>query len=240
MASMFTPRARNRGSALVTDLPPGCRMAMKARQIASPLWLSDHVVVVQSGLLLARHEPRPGVRRSEVLAAGDVVAEAMCDVTPPATLTSLVASKLVVLDVPQAEEAFFETVESAQWILHRMALRVRGAENHRNNLRTTTVRTRVARFLIDWCERHRTAHVPGPYNGGISISQLAEIVGASRAAVHGSLLTFERGGLLHLEHGGVTVARVQAMRPHARHTQPYLHRELRGLVVVDGLRRRSA
>lgn len=195
---------------------------MAARRTATPLWLEQNLCVVRSGLLVATHEPRPGIRLAEVLFPGDVLGEGSFGGKPPVTLRAVQASKLVVLDGPAVERLFLTGDPAVRWLLEGMASRVRRTERHTWNVRTSPVRARVARFLLDWCELCGSWHLPGPVRGGLSVSLVADLVGSVRPTVHRTLLGFERAGAVVLWHGGITVTDAGALQRRAAGVEPYL------------------
>lgn len=193
---------------------------MWARQTMTSLGLQDRVGVVKSGLLLARYESEPGLRIAELLLPGDVIAEGLFGGTAPDALTAVSHANLVVLGAGDVTALLAGGPPSP--LLRGMTVRVRRAENRQWNLTTTDMRTRLARFLLDWCEVNRTVHLPGPFRGGFAQTVLAEVIGSTRHTVNRTVHDFERRGVLVLEDGGITVEDFAVIRRCARGAAPYL------------------
>ncbi len=209
-------------------LETGATVTMRARQVATPLWLRDQLCVVAAGTVLARHEPRPSMRRAELLVAGDVVGDGAFGGVGPTFLRAVIPSRLLLFSAPD-QDNILSDAETARWVVAGMAVRARRAENYRFNMRAVSVRARVARFVLDWCQSHWTAHVPGPHCGGLSLAMIGDVVGCTRPTVHRHLLNFERAGTVVLEHGGITVEDMSALERRAAAADPYLH----GVAVGD-------
>lgn len=196
---------------------------MWSRQTVPSQWLQSELCIVRSGVLVARYESEPGMRVAEVLCAGDVIADGLFGGRAPITLTATTPVSLAVLDADQVGGALESDPAASLWIIHGMTVRARRAENRQVNLMTTDSRARLSRFLLDWCESGSTAHLPGPFRGGVAQRVLAEVIGSTRHTVNRTLQDFEKRGVIVLEDGGVTVERFEVLRRCARGTQPYLY-----------------
>jgi hypothetical protein len=91
------------------------------------------------------------------------------------------------------------------------------------NLMTADARARLARILLDWCEATTDVHLPSPFRGGFTQSVLAELIGSTRHTVNKVLRDYEKRGVVVLEHGGVTLQRLDVIGRCARDAQPYFH-----------------
>lgn len=177
---------------------------------------------MRSGLLVARYD-LDGLPVTELLFPGDVVAEGVFGGVAPDVLSATVLTNVVLLDAEVTHGLLDEGGPTSRWLVRRMTVRVRRAENRQSNLMMADTRTRLARLLLDWCEISTSVHVPGPFRGGVSQAGLAEVIGSTRHTVNRTLQDFERRGVVVLEHGGVTVENFDVMRRCARRAQPYLH-----------------
>lgn len=195
---------------------------MRARQSNASLGLDQRLCLVRAGRLVARLAPEPGLHLAELLLPGDVIAEGAFGGAAPRTLTALTAASLVVVDGPAASNLLVTGGATTRWLLEGMTHRVKRAENRQTNLMTTDLRTRLARFLLDWCQATTDVHLPGPFRGGFTQSVLAELVGSTRHTVNRTLQDFERRGVVVLEDGGITVEDFVVMRRCARSAAPYL------------------
>jgi CRP/FNR family cyclic AMP-dependent transcriptional regulator len=196
---------------------------MWARQTRTSLGLQDGLGVLRSGLVLARYESKPGMRVGELLLPGDVVAEGVFGGDAPSELIAVTPVNLALFDPPQVHALLGRYNGAPAWLLRGMSVRVARAENREWNLKTADARTRLARFLLDWCEATTDIHVPGPFRGGFAQTALAEVVASTRPTVNRILQDFERRGVVVLEHGGVTVEDFAVVRRCARGAASYLH-----------------
>lgn len=128
---------------------------------------------------------------------------------------------LVVHDTESVDDLLVRGASSVAWLLRGMSIRVGRSQNRQANLMTTDVRARLSRLLLDWCAVGDTAHVPGPFQGGLAQSVLAEVIGSTRHTVNRTLRSFEHRGFVVLEHGGITVEDFDAVTRLARKAKPY-------------------
>jgi CRP/FNR family cyclic AMP-dependent transcriptional regulator len=179
------------------------------------------------------------MRVAELLFPGDVVAEGVFGGVAPGALTAATPAHLVVLEADLVHELLANAGETPPWLMHAMTVRVRRAENRQSNLMLVDVRTRLARFLLDWCEATRTVHVPGPFRGGLARTVLAEVIGSTRHTLNRTLHDFEKRGVVVMENGGVTVEDFVVIRRCAVRASSYLHGVDRPFVVKDPCTRRE-
>lgn len=187
-----------------------------------PVRLQDHVCVVISGLFIARYEREPGLRVSELLLPGDVVADGVLGASPPGTLVAATAGRVVAVDLARACQLTTSDQDATQWLLKGMAIRAQRAENRQTNLMRADIRTRLAGFLLDWSDAIGGTRLPGPYNGGLTQRTIAEMIGATRAAVNRTLHGLERRGVVELGEGGITIVSFDGLRHAARSAEPIL------------------
>lgn len=222
-----------------TPLPRAVRggrpVVMAARQSNAHLRLDERLCVVRSGRLVARLESEPGTTVVEVLFPGDVVTEGVFGGEAPRTLTALTPASLLVLDAPEALRMLAAGGGATRWLLDGMTQRVRRAENRQANLMTADARTRLSRFLLDWCETTADVHLPSPFRGGVAQSVLAELVGSTRHTVNRILRDFQKRGVVVLEHGGVTIDDFDVLKRCARDARPYFRGRVSPAVAVRQL-----
>lgn len=210
----------------------GRPVVMAARQSYAHLGLEERLCVVRSGRLVARWEGEPGKHVGEVLFPGDVVGEGVLGGEAPGRLTALTPTSLLLLDQAETSSLIHDGGGATRWLLEAMTDRVRRADNRQANLMTADVRSRLARFLLDWCEVTADVHVPSPFRGGPTQSVLAELVGSTRHTVNRILRDFDQRAVVVLEHGGVTLDDFDVLRRCAREARPYFRATGRSEVLA--------
>jgi CRP-like cAMP-binding protein len=153
---------------------------------------------------------------------GDVVGELAALRSRPRAATLTAREPVRVLAVPAAEfRRFLSSAPAATTlVLDGIIDLLAEADDHRRELASLDVPTRVARRLLELAERFGTRDADGREQVALTQEELAAWVGASREAVSKALGVLRSLGCVETHRRTVTITDARALRRHARAPAP--------------------
>lgn len=182
---------------------------------------ADCLHVIAEGRVVARVVTESGDRVAfTVMGPGEAfgeVAMLSAQVRRTSTVEALEPTVTLVVGYPQLEGLVAGHPELARVLLGLLAERVERLSRHLVEALHVPADRRVARRLLDLCERHAAPPQEGagvglPVTVLVTQTELGELAGASRPTTNRVLRRLEAGGALSLGRGRITVHDLAAVR----------------------------
>jgi CRP-like cAMP-binding protein len=178
---------------------------------------STHVVVLESGRAKVMAAGDGNDLELAVRGSGDILGE-MAFFTGGPRSSTVVATEPVVGRVVAADafRSYLHRFTRVHFVLTgQIVLRLRESDQARQRQRSTTVKQRVARTLVDHTDTLSATVSDGPLEVPVSQSELAHSVGASREAVAKALRALREERVVSTARTGITVLDRERLAVHA-------------------------